>query len=103
MAPKWIWALLATIGVLAMTAAASGTVKPLIAGKDIKSHSITSLHMVDHTLQAHDLSPALIKSLKGMTGPAGAQGVQGPAGAAGEQGPKGDTGEAGPQGVKGEP
>jgi hypothetical protein len=83
----------------------------MITGKQIAAHSITSLNMVDHTLQAHDLSQGLIKSLKAKAGPAGRQGAQGkvgPAGAkgdtgqAGPQGPQGDVGAAGPQGLTGD-
>jgi hypothetical protein len=83
-------------------------VQTLINGKQIKPHSITSLHLVDHTLKAHDLSQGLIKSLKGKVGPAGRQGPQGDVGAAGPQGvtgaagPQGDAGAVGPQGPKGD-
>lgn len=108
MRSKALWLLLALVAVLALTASASGTVRTLITGKDIKPHSITSLHMVDHTLQAHDLSPALIKYLQGKTGAVGAQGAKGETGATGAtgatgpQGTKGDTGATGAQGPKGD-
>jgi len=103
---KLLWITLALAAVLAVTAAAAGgQVKTLITGKDIKAHSIGSRHLVDHTIQAHDLSAALVKSLKGKAGPAGPQGPKGDAGATGLQGPKGDTGangDAGPAGPQGE-
>jgi hypothetical protein len=90
--------------VLAFTA--SGSVRGVVNGKDIKAHSINSRHLVDHTIQAHDLSKGLIASLRGQTGHAGAQGPKGSTGPAGEAGPRGDTGPAGPmgeRGAKGEP
>jgi hypothetical protein len=71
----------------------------MITGKQIAPHSITSLHMANHTLQAHDLSQSLIKSLRGQTGPQGAVGPQGPKGDTGATGATGDTGK---QGLKGE-
>jgi hypothetical protein len=96
---KLIWALAALVAVLGITTVSSGSVRTLITGKQIAPHSITSLHMVDHTLQAHDLAPALIRSLRGHAGAAGAQGPKGDAGA---QGPRGDAGATGPQGPKGD-
>jgi hypothetical protein len=54
------------------------------------------------------ISPSVLKKLKGATGPAGAagaagaQGSQGPAGSAGANGEKGATGPTGPTGEKGE-
>jgi len=87
---------LAGIGVLVLFATtASGRVTTMITGKDIAPHSITSKHLVDHTIQAHDLSLGLIKSLQGATGP------QGPAGPQGQAGPKGDTGPQGATGARG--
>ena len=62
------------------------------------------MHMVNHTLQAHDLSPALIKYLQGRTAATGVKGEKGDTGATGAigaQGAKGDTGATGPQGPKG--
>jgi hypothetical protein len=46
------------------------------------------------------ISPKVLKQLKGAAGPGGAQGAQGPAGPAGSAGPQGPTGGAG---AKGEP
>jgi hypothetical protein len=47
------------------------------------------------------VSPKVLKALKGKTGPAGAAGAQGPAGPAGAQGPKGESGTAGAAGTAG--
>lgn len=98
---KWVWALVALVAVLGVTAAASGSVQNLITGKQIKAHSITSVHMANHTLQAHDLSAGLIRSLKGQAGATGAQGPKGDAGPTGPQGAKGETGPAGATGPQG--
>ena len=95
---KLLWLALALVAVLGLSSAASGHVRSLITGKDIKSHSITSKHLVDHTIQAHDLSVALVKSLRGQTGATGAAGAKGDVGA---QGPRGETGATGAQGLKG--
>jgi hypothetical protein len=97
---KLTWILVALVAMLGITAAANGTVSGLITGGDIQAHSITSRHMVDHTIQAHDLSATLLASLQGKTG---AQGVKGEPGATGPQGPKGATGAQGPKGERGEP
>lgn len=97
--------LAAIVAVLAVTTTASGTVRGLITGKQIAPHQITSRHLVDHTIQKHDLSPALVNSLRGQTGATGAQGLKGDTGATGAtgaQGPKGDTGAGGAQGPKGD-
>jgi hypothetical protein len=101
---KTLWLALALIAVLSLTAAARGRPSYLITGKDIKPHSITSRHLVDHTIQAHDLSAALVHSLQAQTGPAGTTGPKGDTGAtgaAGPQGPKGDTGSTGADGPHG--
>lgn len=79
-----------------VAAAAGGSSSQLITGKDIAKHTISSQHLVDHTIQAHDLSAGLLQSLRGKQGPTG---LQGPAGL---QGQKGDTGAIGPQGPKGD-
>ena len=95
---KLLWFALALVAVLGLSSAAGGYVRGQITGDQIKAHSITSKHLVDHTIQAHDLSLALLKSLRGQTGPTGAKGDSG------AQGPKGDTGAtgaAGPQGATG--
>lgn len=84
---------------LTFTLTAGTSVRGLITGKDIKPDSITSRHLVDHTLQARDLSPALLARLRGQTGPTGSTGAKGQTGPAG---PKGDTGAAGPAGPRGE-
>ena len=64
MRSKWLWVALALVAVLGLTATASGTVQNMISGKQIAPHSITSLHMVNGTLQAHDMSPAFLRSRK---------------------------------------
>jgi hypothetical protein len=90
---------------LAITSAASGTVRALISGADIKDGSITSRKIADHTIRAVNLSPATVRLLQGQQGPAGATGPAGPSGPAGSAGPRGDagaTGSQGPQGPKGE-
>src|SRR5512142_1055777 len=102
MRSKWFWAALALVAVLGITTAASATTRGLITGKMIAPHSINSKHLVNHTLQAHDLSQGLIKSLKGQMGPPGPQGPQGVQGSVGPAGPKGATGATGPQGLKGD-
>lgn len=99
MRSKWLWAALALVAVLGITTAASATTRGLITGKMIAHHSINSKHLVNHTIQGHDLSQGLIKSLHGKMGPTGPQGPQGSVGATGA---KGDTGAAGPQGAKGD-
>jgi hypothetical protein len=92
---KLLWFALAFVVVLGLSSAASGSVRSLITGNEIKAHSITSKHLVDHTIQAHDLSTALVMSLHGQTGATGAKGDTGATGA------KGDTGATGTQGLKG--
>lgn len=77
MRSKWLWVALALVAVLGLTATASGTVQNMISGKQIAPHSITSLHMVNGTLQAHDMSPAFLKSLQGKVGKTGPQGPRG--------------------------
>ena len=101
MRSKLLWFVLALVAVLGLTSAASGHVRSMITGDQIAPHSINSKHMVDHTLQAHDLSVALVKSLRGQTGATGAAGAKGDTGATGAQGPKGDTGATGAQGARG--
>jgi hypothetical protein len=101
---KLLWFALALVAVLGLSSAASGRVQSLITGNQIAPHSITSKHLVDHTLQAHDLSVALVKSLQGQTGAtgaAGAPGAKGDAGTTGAQGPRGDAGATGAKGSTG--
>ncbi len=102
---KLLWLPLVLVAVLVLSSAASGHVRSLITGNEIKAHSITSKHLVDHTIQAHDLSVALVQSLRGQTGATGDTGAQGPkgdSGATGAQGPQGATGAAGAVGPQGE-
>jgi hypothetical protein len=96
---KLLWAALALVAVLGLTATASGTVHNMITGKQIAPHSITSLHMVNGTLQAHDMSPAFLNSLQGKVGKTG---LQGPQGSKGDNGAKGDTGSKGDKGDHGD-
>ena len=99
---KWVWALAALVAVLGVTAGASGSVPKLIDGKQIKPYSVTSLQMVNHTLQKHDLSQGLVDYLRsGSQGPQGAVGPAGSKGDAGVQGPKGVAGDTGAQGKPG--
>lgn len=95
MRSKWLWAALALVAVLVITTAASATTRGLITGKQIAPHTINSKHLVDHTIQAHDLSKTLVNSLHGARGATGPAGPQGPQGATGPQGPKGDKGATG--------
>jgi hypothetical protein len=103
---KWLWFALALVAVLGLTATAGGTVQSMITGKQIAPHSINSMHMVNGTLQAHDMSPALLKSLQGemgRTGATGPQGQRGDTGARGDHGDKGDKGDRGDKGEQGPP
>jgi hypothetical protein len=99
---KMLWFALALVAVLGLTATASGTVQKLITGKQIAPHSISSAHMVNGTLQAHDMSPAFLKSLKAKAGANGQAGANGPQGSKGDTGAKGDTGSRGEKGDKGD-
>lgn len=99
MRSKLLWAALALVAVLGITSAASATTRGWITGSMIKPHSITSKHLVNHTIQAHDLSAALIKSLHGEKGARGPTGAQGPVGPQGIPGATGPTGPQGPSGV----
>ena len=94
MRSKWMWAALALVAVLGITTAASATTRGLITGKMIAPHAVNSKHLVNHTIQSHDLSQKLIRSLhgaQGATGPAGPRGPAGPQGATGAQGPVGPS------------
>ena len=99
MRSKWLWAALALVAVLGITTAASATTRGLITGKQIAPQTINSKHLVNHTIQAHDLSNGLIRSLhgaRGATGQAGPQGMAGPQGPAGLRGATGAQGPVGP-------
>ena len=101
MRSKWLWAALALVAVLGLTTAASATTRGLITGKQIAPHTLNSKHLVNHTVQAHDLSKGLIRSLqgaRGAMGPVGPQGPKGATGATGSQGPRGPQGLQGPVG-----
>ena len=110
MKPVVVLAMLVTT--LAVVASASGTVRDLITGAQIRDGSITSRDIANHTLIRKDLSSKLVTSLRGQTGPAGPAGPAGPQGEkgatgdrgpAGSQGPEGPPGAQGPQGPKGDP
>lgn len=101
MRSKWLWAALALVAVLGITTVASGATSGLITGKQIAAHSINSKKLVNHTIQKHDLSGALVKSLHGHRGEPGLTGPQGPAGPQGLKGETGATGATGPQGPQG--
>ena len=88
MARKLLFSLVAVVAVLGLTATAGGTVRALITGAQIKDHTIGSRHLIDHTIQQHDLSAALAESLQAKAGPAGPPGPPGPVG---PQGPSGST------------
>ena len=62
MRSKFLWAALALVAVLVITTAASATTRGLIHGKQIAPHAINSKHLVNHTIQAHDLSKKAIAS-----------------------------------------
>lgn len=68
MRSKSLSAALAVVAVLSITTAAGGTARSLITGSMIKPHQITSQHLVDGTLRAHDLSATLFTSLNGIAG-----------------------------------
>jgi hypothetical protein len=91
MRSKTLWSIVALIAVLGLTATAGAATRGLITGKQIAPHQITSKHLINHTIQAHDLSNGLIRSLHGANG---ATGPAGPAGPAGPQGAPGLSGHA---------
>jgi len=64
---KALWALAALTLVLGITAAATGSVSALITGQNIKDYSVTSVDLKNHTIRAHDMSNALLKSLRNPT------------------------------------
>ncbi len=96
MGTRALWLALALAVITAIAAAAAGgSSSAKISGKDIAFHTINSQHLVNHTIQAHDLSTTLVQSLRGQQGATGAQGAAGP------QGQKGDTGATGATGARG--
>jgi hypothetical protein len=92
---KFIVGLSALLAVLAISAAASGTVKRLITGRDIANGSIGSVDITNHTIAAKDLKTSLVRSLRGRRGLRGARGARGAIGATGATGAAGATGTAG--------
>jgi hypothetical protein len=109
---KTVFALGALALVLAIVATATGQVRGLITGRDIRNgsitsadirnNSVTSADIKNRTILARDLKRSLIRSLRGQRGPRGPAGQAGFAGPAGSAGPAGATGPAGPAGPKGD-
>jgi hypothetical protein len=95
MRTRLLWLALALAAALGVFTAAGGAGPGLITGAQIKDHTLSSRDLIDRTVQAHDLAPALVNSLRGE------RGATGPAGLTGLLGPKGDTGPAGPAGAQG--
>jgi hypothetical protein len=78
MRTKSLWVAAIVVAAFAGAAvAARGSVHHLITGNDIAPNSIQSYHVVDHTIQARDLSTGLFWSLKGDKGPPGPPGPPG--------------------------
>jgi len=100
---KTVFVLGALALVLLVTATATGQVRGLITGRDIRNNTVTSADIKNRTILARDLKRSLIRSLRGQRGPRGAAGQAGFAGPAGPAGPAGATGPAGPAGAKGDP
>jgi hypothetical protein len=106
---KTVFALGAVALVLMIVAAASGQVRGLITGRDIRNGSVTSADLrngsvasadiKDRTILARDLKRSLVRSLRGQRGARGATGPTGFAGPAGPAGPKGDKGDKGDAGA----
>jgi len=98
---KTVLALGAVALVLMIVATATGQVRGLITGRDIRNGSVTSADIKDRTILARDLKRSLVRSLRGQRGPRGAAGPTGFAGPAGPAGPKGDKGDKGDRGDAG--
>ena len=64
---RGLLALAALTLVLGITTAASGKVRELITGQEIKDHSITAVDLRDHTFQSVNMSGGLIRSLRHAT------------------------------------
>jgi len=77
MRTKSLWVAVIVVAALGAAVAARGSVHHLITGKDIAPSTIQSYHLVDHTIQAKDLSAGLYTSLKGPPGPPGKDGKDG--------------------------
>ena len=92
--------------VLSISAAASGNVRALITGADIRDGSITSKDIASHTIASGNLARSVVQSLQGQAGPAGPAGpagAKGDTGAPGSAGAQGPAGPQGPAGAKGDP
>ena len=87
MGRKSLWVAAIVVAAFAGAAvAAGGSVAHLISGKDIAPNSIQSYQLVDHTIQARDLSPSLRWSHRGDKGPPGPPGPPGKNGKDGKDG-----------------
>jgi hypothetical protein len=64
---KVFFTLVALTLVLGMTTAASGSVRGLITGQNIKDHTITGVDLRNQTLGSQNLSSALLRSLRHAT------------------------------------
>jgi hypothetical protein len=98
---KLVWVLVVLTAALGLTAIASGSSRIVVTGANIKDHSVTTRDLVDHTIRAHDLAPALVQYLQGHAGPQGVQGLKGDTGPQGARGPTGLTGATGSPGLSG--
>ena len=96
---KIAFALGAVALVLMIVATATGQVRGLITGRDIKNNSVASADIKNRTILARDLKRSLVRSLRGQRGLRGRTGQAGFAGPAGPAGPKGDKGDKGDAGV----
>jgi hypothetical protein len=97
---KAVFALCALALALLISAAASGQIRGLITGRDVRDNTLTSRDIRNGTLRAADLRRSLVRSLRG---PRGTRGEQGLAGERGPGGLRGADGPAGPKGDKGDP
>lgn len=69
MRSKMMWAVVALVVVLGITTAASATTRGWITGTQIAPHTINSKHLANHTIQKHDLSTQLVRSLHDASDP----------------------------------
>jgi hypothetical protein len=85
--PAFVISLIALFVALGGTTYAATSLPTNSVGtKQLKKNAVTSAKISDHTLQKHDLSGKLIRSLRGANGPAGPQGENGATGAQGATG-----------------
>jgi collagen triple helix repeat protein len=98
---KGLWTIAALVAALGLTTAASGNVRGLITGAQIRDGSISSNDIASRTIVGRNLSQSLMQSLHGTAGSAGPAGPAGPRGEAGPAGPAGAKGDVGPAGAQG--